>query len=159
MKTDLKHIHSPELSNVLTAEIQKVFPHYLISSYRNDACDSLYNEDLEATVYLPNNLVETDSDKELFSEFAISIQTKGDNDIKTYDYVKEVIEALRELEKSTRKYKITMTRTIVTYTEIECTRSQAEKIAKASREIGNDLDKRYHRETKTEIECISNLKA
>ncbi len=153
---DLSHIHSPELSNVLTAEIQKVFPHYLISSYHNDACDSLYNEDLEVTVYLPNNLVETDANNEMFSEFAISTQTKEGNDIKTYDSVKEVIEALTVLETKEQTYKIILTKTIVSYTEVTCTRKEAERIAKACQETDKDkLEKDISSESEVKIECIN----
>ena len=67
-------IHAPELSKrnheLLTAVLGLG---YSDSSYKNDTCDSLYNEELDIAIYLPNAEVADEDDVESFDTFSVVI--------------------------------------------------------------------------------------
>ena len=82
---------------------------------------------------------------------------KEDGDeVTTYDSIKELIEALTLLEEKERTYKITLTKTIVSYTEVTCTRKDAERLAKVCQETDKDkLEKDISSKNEVKIEIIN----
>ncbi len=86
---DNLHVHTPEQSPIFTAYLQDLLGEaYEVSSYRNDECDSLYNEDTQIDIYFPND--------EEFKTFCVN--NHKTNKSYTSLHIEDVVSIVRHLE-------------------------------------------------------------
>jgi hypothetical protein len=91
-------IHSEELSRVNFKAIDEQLKGFYDVSYKNDLCDSVYCDELDILIYLPNSLVD-DMNKELFNTFSVILneqELKGDRiESNPFDSITDVIEFIK----------------------------------------------------------------
>jgi hypothetical protein len=93
-------IHSKELSKKNYSLIAEKFPYIFDDvSYKNDCCDSLYCDDADLLIMLPNSEV-SDESQELFTTFVLNINDQGINGGKitlVFDNIDELITELKTI--------------------------------------------------------------
>jgi len=72
-------IHNKELSEKNFKLICEQLSGYYDVSYGNDTCDSVYNEERDIIIFLPNSLTTNDFDNELFNSFYVIINDQEIN--------------------------------------------------------------------------------
>ena len=95
-------IHNPELNEKYLPIVKELLgDHYEDASYVNDATDSIYSEEDDIQIYLPNAKVADPEDHESFDTFTVTLNAnllKGDEEVysdpfKTFDEVLDFIKA------------------------------------------------------------------